>query len=412
MATKQPTQPFTSYQKIVIALIAIVQFTVILDFMVMAPLGDMLMKTMHLHATQFASAVSVYAFSAGVSGFLAAGFADKFDRKKLLLFFYGGFIIGTFLCGIATTYPLLLMGRIVTGLFAGVLGSVGMAIITDLFSFQQRGRVMGFVQMSFAVSQVAGIPVGLYLANNFGWKAPFLLIVGISILTVLAIVRYLQPVNQHMDLKVKVDPVLHLKKTVTERSYLLPFAATALLSIGGFMMMPFSTPFVINNLGISQKDLPLLYVITGLGSMIILPLIGKLSDKAGKLPTFFLGTILSMIMLTIFTHLGHVALWQLIIVNTLMFASIMSRMIPSQALMTAVPAMEDRGAFMSVNSSLQQVAGGVASVIAGWVIVQQGTGRLLHFDTLGWIAISIMVICAGLMFVINKRVTKKIAAAS
>ena len=130
------------------------------------------------------------------------------------------------------------------------------------------------------------------------------------------------------------------------------------------MMMPFSTPFVINNLGISQKDLPLLYVITGIGSMIILPVIGKLSDKFGKLPTFFIGTVMSMVMLTIFTHLGHVALWQLIIVNTLMFASIMSRMIPSQALMTAVPAMADRGAFMSVNSSLQQVAGGVASVIA------------------------------------------------
>ena len=172
--------PFDSYQKGVIALLAIVQFTIVLDFMVMAPLGDLLMKTLHLSATQFASAVSAYAFSAGAAGLLAAGFADRYDRKKLLLFFYTGFIGGTILCGTATSYEWLLMGRIITGLFAGVLGSVSMAIVTDLFSFEQRGQVMGFVQMAFAVSQVAGIPIGLFLANISDWHAPFLLFAGVK----------------------------------------------------------------------------------------------------------------------------------------------------------------------------------------------------------------------------------------
>jgi predicted MFS family arabinose efflux permease len=172
--------PFSGYQKGVIALLAFLQFTVVLDFMVMAPLGDLLMKTMQLHATEFASAVSAYAFSAGISGLAAAGFADKYDRKKLLLFFYVGFMGGTLLCATANTYEWLLIGRIVTGLFGGVLGSVSMAIVADLFSFDQRGRVMGFVQMAFAVSQVAGIPIGLFLANNWGWHAPFFMIVVIS----------------------------------------------------------------------------------------------------------------------------------------------------------------------------------------------------------------------------------------
>jgi predicted MFS family arabinose efflux permease len=90
-----------------------------------------------------------------------------------------------------------------------------------------------------------------------------------------------------------------------------------------------------------------------------------------------------------------------------MFAGVMSRMIPSTALMTAVPKTEDRGAFMSINSSLQQIAGGVASVIAGWVIVQQPGGKLLHFNTLGYVCISIMVVCAACMYTINKRVLKK-----
>jgi predicted MFS family arabinose efflux permease len=408
MATPKTTIPLTGYQKIVIALLAAVQFTIVLDFMVMAPLGDMLMKSMHMHTNQFASAVSAYAFSAGFSGFMAAGFADKYDRKKLLILFYSGFIIGTFLCGVASSYHLLLFGRIVTGLFGGVLGSVSMAIIADLFAFEQRGRVMGFVQMSFAVAQVAGIPVGLYLANNWGWEAPFLMIVGISVLTVLTIIKFMQPVAKHMEMKANVNPVNHLVNTVTNGNYWLPYVTTALLSIGGFMMMPFSTPFIINNLEISQRDLPLIYVITGIASMVLMPLIGKLSDKFGKFPTFVFGSVVAIVMIIVFTHLPPVPVWQLVAVNVLMFTGIMSRMIPSQALMTAIPKMEDRGAFMSVNSSLQQVAGGVASFIAGLIIVQQANGKLLHFDTLGFICCGVIVVCASLVYIISKRVAKKL----
>lgn len=407
MRTKSAV-PFTSYQKIVIALLAIVQFTVVLDFMVMAPLGDMLMKSMHLNASQFASAVSAYAFSAGISGLLSAGFADKYDRKKLLTLFYAGFIAGTFLCATATTFPLLLFARVVTGLFSGVLGAASMAIIADLFSFDQRGRVMGFVQMSFAVSQVAGIPIGLYLANQFNWHAPFSMIVIFSMLTVTFIVYFLKPVTRHLEQRAGQNPVIHLRKTISNRVYWLPFITTALLSIGGFMIMPFSTPFMINNVGVLQKQLPMIYVIVGICSMITLPMIGKLSDRIGKFTTFIAGTILAMIMVVIYTNLTPAPVWEVIVISALMFAGVMSRMIPSTALMTAVPKMEDRGAFMSVNSSLQQIAGGAAAVIAGWVIVQQPGGRLLHFNWLGYVCIGIMVICAFCMYSINKAVLKKI----
>lgn len=408
MSTKQSTIIFSSYQKGVIALLAVVQFTVVLDFMVMAPLGDMLMKSMDLNAKQFASAVSAYAFSAGISGLLAAGFADKYDRKKLLIIFYAGFIVGTVLCATATSFHLLLFGRIITGLFAGVLGAVAMAIIADLFSFEQRGRVMGFVQMSFAVSQVAGIPIGLYLANQFNWHAPFSMIVGFSLITAIFTFLFLKPVTKHMEQKEKQNPVVHLVKTITNKGYWLPFITTALLSIGGFMLMPFSTPFMINNVGITQAQLPLIYVIMGICSMLTLPLIGKLSDKVGKLTTFNAGSILAAIMVVIYTNLSPVPVWQVIAISALMFAGVMSRMIPSQALMTAVPKMQDRGAFMSINSSLQQIAGGVASVIAGMIIAQQPGGRLLHFNTLGYVVIIIMGICALCMYAINKQVLRKI----
>src|SRR6186713_212500 len=196
MDTKTATieNKFTSYQGLVIVLLALTQFTVVLDFMVMSPLGDMLMKSMELNTKQFGFAVSAYAFSAGISGLLTAGFADRFDRKSLLLFFYIGFIAGTLFCGFTTSYPMLLAARIVTGLFGGVIGSISMAIVADLFAFEQRGRVMGFMQTGFVASQVLGIPISLYLANYWGWQSPFFMIVGLACIIWLLILAKLEPI--------------------------------------------------------------------------------------------------------------------------------------------------------------------------------------------------------------------------
>ncbi|MBO9573537.1 MAG: MFS transporter, partial [Chitinophagaceae bacterium] len=243
--------PLSGYQKLVIFLLAITQFTVILDFMVMSPLGDMLMKSLKIEPSQFGVAVSAYAFSAGISGLLTAGFADKFDRKKLLLFFYTGFIAGTVFCGLAHTYFELVAARIITGLFGGVIASISMAIITDLFALQQRGRVLGFVQMGFGASQVLGVPIGLYLANHWGWEAPFLMIAGLAIIIALIIIFGLKPVTAHLAVQHDRSPFDHLLKTVANKRYRIGFTATALLSIGGFMMMPFGSAFAVNNLGIT-----------------------------------------------------------------------------------------------------------------------------------------------------------------
>src|SRR6186713_1533611 len=180
--TPLPATGFSGYQKVVVGMLAFLQFAVILDFMLMSPLGAVILPSLSISPAQFGTVVSAYAFAAGISGLLAAGFADRFDRKKLLLFFYTGFILGTFLCGIAPNYQFLLMARIVTGLFGGVIGSISFAIISDLFKMEVRGRVMGLVQMAFAASQVLGIPIGLLLANNFGWHSPFMMNVGFSLL--------------------------------------------------------------------------------------------------------------------------------------------------------------------------------------------------------------------------------------
>jgi len=273
----------TNYQKLVIFILAITQFTVVLDFMIMSPMGDILMKSMDLSTSQFGIAVSAYAFSAGISGLLTAGFADKFDRKKLLLFFYIGFTVGTFLCGLAPNYHLLVAARIVTGLFGGVISAISMAIVTDIFALQQRGRVMGFLQMGFGTSQVLGIPIGLYIATHWGWHNAFIWIAIMAAIIAVVIYLRLKPVKDHLLIQRDRGALQHLWRTFAKRKYRIGFLTTALLSIGGFMMMPFGSAFAINNLKITELQLPLLFMVSGICALIVMPMVGILSDRGAHL---------------------------------------------------------------------------------------------------------------------------------
>jgi predicted MFS family arabinose efflux permease len=399
--------PFTPYQKFVVAILALLQFTVILDFMVISPLGDILIKTLNVSPSQFGLVVSSYAFSAGASGILAAGFADKFDRKKLLVFFYVGFIIGTLLCGLSVSYEMLVAARIVTGLFGGVIGSISLAIVTDLFEIHHRGRVMGIIQMAFAGSQVLGIPIGIFIANHWGWHATFLMIVGLATVIFIVMLMKLQPVAEHLKMRSDKSPFLHLWHTITNSRYRVGFMATAFLAIGGFMLMPFSTAFLVNNIRISEKQLPLIFMLTGLSSIIIMPVIGKLSDKYDKFKLFTIGSLLAIAMVTIYTNLSEVPLWEVIIINMFLFMGIMSRVIPATALNTAIPKMQDRGAFMSLTASLQQIAGGLAAICAGFIVKQASkTSPLENYNVLGYVVSTVVVICIFLIYRVSVLVKK------
>ncbi len=400
--------PFTGYQKFVIFILAITLFTVVLDFMVMSPMGDILMKSLSMKPSQFGLAVSSYAFSAGISGLLTAGFADKFDRKKLLLFFYFGFILGTFLCGFANTYPFLIAARIITGLFGGVIGSIAMAIIADIFDIQHRGRVMGFLQMGFSASQVLGIPIGLYLANFWGWHAPFLWIAAMATVIAFLIASRMHPLTKHLMVQKGGSALKHLLHTVSKKDYRVGFTATTLLSIGGYMMMPFGSAFAINNLKVTQHQLPLMFMITGLSTLVIMPLVGKFSDKIDKFKIFAIASVWTIVMVLIYTHLTITPFVIVVLLNILLMAGVMSRMIPSQALVTGIPAMQDRGAYMSVNASIQQIAGGVAAAVAGMIVVQKTKySPIEHYDTLGYIIVCISCISIFLIYRVSAMVKKR-----
>ncbi|MDD1532057.1 MULTISPECIES: MFS transporter [unclassified Bradyrhizobium] len=399
---------FSRYQALLIALLAFTQFTIILDFIIMSPLGAILMPALDITAAQFGVAVSAYAFSAGISGVLAAGFADRFDRKRLLLFFYVGFTLGTALCAAAPNFHVLLLGRIVTGLFGGVIGAVVLAIITDLFPLHIRGRAMGIIQTAFAASQVLGIPAGLFLANRWSWHVCFIAIVVVSIAAIAVIAFAMRPVDAHLKLKQDRSPFHHLIATLAQPRYTLAFAVTTLLATGGYMLMPFSSAFTVNNLGIDITHLPTIYLVSGLFSIVTGPLVGRASDAFGKYPTFVFGSAVSVIMVLIYTHLGHVTLATAILVNVLMFVGIFSRMIPSQALMSAIPDPDQRGSFSAISASLQQLSGGLGSVLAGAIIAQAPDGALLHFDRIGYVVVATTLIALVAMYFVQKAVAERV----
>lgn len=403
---KEPIK-FTAYQKLVITLLALTQFTVVLDFMVMSPLGDMLMKSMNLQPSQFGFAVSAYAFSAGISGLLTAGFADRFDRKKLLLFFYVGFIAGTLFCGLTHSYTMLIAARIVTGLFGGVIGSISLAIVADLFPIEQRGRVMGFMQMGFGASQVLGIPIGLFIANYWGWQSPFIMIVVLATIVWLMIIIKMQPINKHLALQTDKSAFTHLWHTIAKRDYRIGFLATAMLSLGGFMMMPWGSAFAINNLNVTQHQLPLLFMVAGLSSLIIMPLIGRLSDQVEKFTIFAMASVWMIVMVLIYTNLSSVPFWLVLLMNILFMVGIMSRMVPAMALTSSLPKMQDRGAFMSISSSLQQIAGGLAAAVGGMIVVQKTKfSPLEHYDTLGYIIVGLSLISVYMLYRVSRMIKR------
>jgi predicted MFS family arabinose efflux permease len=384
--------------------LAFLQLSIVLDFMLLAPLGALVIPALKITPGQFGDVVSAYAFAAGVSGILAAGFADRFDRKKLLLVFYTGFMTGTLLCALAHSYVTLLLARMVTGLFAGVVGAASMAIVTDLFPLSMRGRVMGFIQSAFAASTVLGLPLSLWLSSHWGWNAPFFLIVVVCTAVGAAILGRLRPVNAHLALRPDRNPLHHLLHTLTTRDYLIGFATTALLTMGGFMLMPYSTLFVVHNVGIAVSQLSVVYLITGLVSAVMGPLIGRARDAFGKFRVFAFGCAATIVMVLIYTRLSNVPLWSLIVISSLLQIGIFSRMISSSALMSALPRPADRGAYMSISSSLQQLSGGLAAMLGGMVVAQASDGRLLHFEVLGDVLVCTTLLSFTLMYFVNRRV--------
>ncbi|MCB0635751.1 MAG: MFS transporter [Lewinella sp.] len=389
----------TAYQKLLIAALACLLFTIVLDFMLLSALSAILLPDLRLSTRQFGWVASAYAFSAGVSALVASGYADRFDRRRFLLFFYGGFLLGVLLCALARSFELLLIARIVTGIFGGVVASICYAIITDLFAGHQRGRVMGFLQMAFAAGQVGGLPMALFIATQYGWPAAYWFILGLGSLAGGFIAWKLAPVTGHLQQAPPPHPWRPLLTNLADGRYRTVFLNNALLVTGDVLLMTFSAAFITNNLGRPEEDLALIYGAIGATTLLCGPLLGRLADQVGKWTIFLAGTIPAMALVTWFTHLPPTPLLGIILLQIGLFIGVNARMITSQALGMAIPRAADRGAFMSVDAALQQVSAGLAAVLAGWLVTQGDDGRMLHFPRLGWV----VVCCMGATIVLMRR---------
>ena len=327
------------------------------------------------------------------------------------MFFYSGFLGGMVFCGLAPTYELLLAARIVTGVFGGVIGSIVMAIVADLFPLTMRGRVMGLVQAAFSAAQVLGLSFGWQLAVHLGWHAPFLLIAGIGVVVGVIIQMRLQPIDEHLKRPQREgNAFAHLLNTLVEPRYLYAVVTTMFMATGGFMLMPFGSAFTINNVGIASSSLSFIYFFSGLTTLFAGPLIGRFADRRGRYITFVLGTLLTATMALIYTHLGHTHIAIFIVISALLFTGVTARIISGQAIMSGVPDPAHRGSFMAVNTALSQAAGGVGALVAGMIVVQQPSGALARYDILGYVVVASMLLVAILLRPIDRAVRERAAA--
>jgi predicted MFS family arabinose efflux permease len=399
--------PFSSYQILLIVIFVFIIFTIVVDYMTLPALSAILLTKLQITTKEFGFAVSAYAFSAGTSAFLATGFSDRFDRKRLLLVYYGGFLLGILLSATANSLWALILARIVTGAFGGVVAAIIFAIIADLFQNDQRGRVMGYIQMAFAASLVGGLPLALYMATNFNWRLSFWIFFFFGILVFSVVIFKVKPINMHLNNAQKDRLLSYSLSIVRSRDYWTVFLNNIFLVTGDVMYMTFGSAYSTNNLGVSLDNLPLLYGAGGLATIVLSPVIGRLSDRHGKLRVFITGTVLAIILVAVYSHLGSVPFGLVVLLHTLLFIGINARMIASTALATAVPDQQDRGAFMAFDSSFQQVAGGIAATAAGWIVYQTSDGMIHGYPYLGLTVIALMFVTIGLMYSIHKIVQRK-----
>lgn len=383
----------TKQERIIIFLLATLNFTHILDFMIMMPLGNYLMPFFKISPQQFSLLVAAYTIAASISGFLAAFFIDTLDRKKSLLFAFTGFLLATMACGFAPTYEILLTARLIAGVFGGLIGAQVISIISDLFTYERRGRAMGAVMSAFAVSSVLGIPFALYLSNLFSWHAPFILIASLGFFLIPFLVKFLPRVNSHLVPGQKITlNTAGFRNVLANKKQILALCFTGVIMFGHFLIIPFINPYLEFNLGYSKSITPLVYLVGGIAAFISSNLLGRLSDRIGKLKVFRFCLFFSLPLVLVLTHLSAWPYWLVLLLFAIWFTLSTGRGVTSQAMVSNVADAKFRGSFQNFNGSFQQAGTGLASLVAGMVVVERADGSIGRYGWLGYISVGVLII--------------------
>ncbi|HEU0188306.1 MAG TPA: MFS transporter [Gallionellaceae bacterium] len=390
-------------EKYLLLTLAGIQFSHVLDFMIMMPLGPILIAEFGITTHEFGLLVASYSFSAAASGLLAATFVDRFERKRLLLTMFTLFGLATLACGLAPGYATLLIARGLAGAFGGVMGALVQTMIGDVIPFARRARASSMVSAAFSISTVAGVPLSLWLANHFQWRAPFVFIAVLVALFILVGLRVLPEMRHHISPSTspsvlsgaegsgqakQAHPFAAMFTVLRDANHLRALLFSALIIFSGFTVIPYITLYSVHNVGISQHDIPLVYFAGGAATLVTARLIGHWADLHGKIRVYRLVAVAALLPLFVVTHIGAVPLWLWLICTTTFFVLVSGRMIPAMAIITSAAQPRLRGTFMSLNATTQAFAMGLASTLAGFIISQDNAGHIADYGMVGYVAMA------------------------
>lgn len=364
-----------------------IQFAHILDFMIMMPLGPILMTAFGIGTHEFGLLVASYSFSAALSGLLGATFIDRFERKRLLLVMFALFGLATLACGLAPDYVTLLAARGLAGAFGGVMGALVQTIVGDAIPFARRARASGLVATAFSLSTVAGVPLSLWLANHFQWRAPFIFIALLSTVFIVVGFLVLPELHQHLSREKRAHPFAAMFEVLRDANHLKALLYSSLIIFSGFTVIPFITVYAVGNVRISPQDIPVVYLFGGAATLFTARRIGHWADRRGKVEVYRRLALAAMLPLLVVTHLGAVPLWAWVICTTAFFVLISGRMIPAMTIITSAARPRLRGTFMAINGTVQSLTMGLATTLAGFIITQDGTGQIVGYPWVGYVAV-------------------------
>jgi multidrug resistance protein len=393
--THAPTRLLPRNEWLFLLTVAGIQFTHILDFMIMMPLGPQLIRVLQIDTHQFGLLLSSYTFTAAISGLLAATYIDRFDRRKLMLTLYVLFMLATLCCGLAQTFPQLLIARAMAGAFGGILGAMVSTMVADVIPFERRGKAMGTVMAAFSLSTVAGIPLGLLLANHIpalGWRAPFFFIVALSLIIFVIGYKLLPNLTGHLNRPREGSIFRQIFVVAKDPEHLKAFAFMAMMMMGGFTVIPYIALYMTSNVGLPESFITLVYLCGGAATFFTSQMIGRMADQHGKMITFRRVALISLAPILITTHLVPIAWWLVLINSTIFFILVPGRMVPAMAMISAVAAPQVRGTFMSLVSSVQMASAGLASLVAGLIIHRSPGGQIEHYNLVGYLAVTFSVL--------------------
>ncbi|GJI90716.1 MFS transporter [Duganella hordei] len=387
-STVPPAVPLPeARERLVLWLLALTQFTVIMDFMVMMPLAPQLMRAFAIEPAAVSGAVSAYAWCAGISGLLASMYIDRFDRKRLLLAMFALFTLSNLACAVAPNFHVLVLSRAFAGLTGGVLASIIMAIIGDLIPAHRRGAATGIVMTSFSLAAVAGVPTGVMLAAHYGWASPFYLLVLFSLLIWFGAWRVLPSLDGHLGRRVPLAQVLpDLIGLYKVRGHLKAFLLSGVNMMTGMMVIPFISPVLVSNIGVQPAEITFVYLAGGVATLFTARMLGRWSDRVGAHKVYRYVALFSILPLMFMTHMPQMPLYAVILFFPFFMTALSGRNIPMQALMTTVPEPAKRGAFLSANSAIQQIGSGVGALVGGLWLHTDAAGHISGYSLNGWIA--------------------------